>query len=45
MNIDGTIINADIQDIIAELRSQLALQGIELFTKTKNGDTDLHLTR
>lgn len=41
MNIDGMIIDADIQDIITELRSQLALQGVELFTKTKDGDTDL----
>lgn len=41
MNIDGTIIEADVADVINELRNQLALQGIELFTKTKNGDTDL----
>lgn len=40
MNIDGMIINADVQEIIDELKSQLALQGISLFAKSKDSAED-----
>lgn len=40
MNIDGMIVNADVQDIIDELKSQLALQGISLFAKSKDSAED-----
>lgn len=40
MNIDGMIVNADVQEIIDELKSQLALQGISLFAKSKDSAED-----
>ena len=41
MLINGTIINAEIIDIVTTLRAQLAEIGISLFAKTINGDKDL----
>ena len=40
MNINGMIINADVQEIIDELKSQLALQGVLLFAKSKDSAED-----
>lgn len=40
MQIDGMVIDADISEIIKELKAQLAEQGIELFAKSKNSAED-----
>ena len=40
MNIDGMIINADVQEIIDELKSQLEIRGILLFAKSKDSAED-----
>jgi DNA primase len=41
MNIDGTIINAEPEDIITELRAQLAKSGIQKFAKIFDSGDDL----
>ena len=41
MQIDGTIINADLQDIISTLKHQLELSGVNLFAKMFDGGDDL----
>lgn len=41
MLVDGMMINADISDVIKELREQLAKQGVSLFAKTFDSGADL----
>lgn len=41
MQIDGLIINADVQDIVSKLKLQLADQNISLFNKMFESETDL----
>ena len=41
MIVDGMMINAEVSDVIKELKSQLAEQGIELFAKTKDSGKDV----
>ena len=41
MIVDGMIINAEVSDVIAELKRQLSERGIELFAKTKDSSDDL----
>ncbi len=41
MIVDGMIIDADVSEIIRELKSQLAERGLELFAKTKDSADDL----
>ena len=41
MIVDGMIINAEVSDVIAELKRQLSERGIELFAKTKDSSDDI----
>jgi len=41
MIVDGMIIDADVSDIVKELKLQLAERGLEMFAKTKDSANDL----